>query len=66
MIRILKTIMLKARDFNLHKNTEILNRSFKADSVDVDNIYLSEERLQILYRIGKAIFEPLNEETKAF
>lgn len=64
MVRILKTIMLAARDLNLHKNTEVLNRSFKADSVDVDSVYLTEERLNVLFEIGSALSVPVDEDTK--
>lgn len=64
MVRILKTIMLAARDLNLHKNTEVLNRSFKADSVDVDSVYLTEERLNVLFEISDALSISINEVTK--
>ncbi len=47
----LKTIMRFARDEGLHKNNEIENRSFKAVTYSVDNIYLSEEELERIYRL---------------
>lgn len=49
MIRILKTIMRKAREYKLHNNTEIDNQSFHAAKMEVDNIYLDESKLKILF-----------------
>lgn len=51
MIKILKTIMYAAKDMKLHNNREIENKDFSANYEDVDNVYLSEERIDILYNM---------------
>lgn len=48
---ILKTIMYAAKDMKLHNNREIENKDFSANYEDVDNVYLSEERIDILYNM---------------
>lgn len=49
MIRVLKTIMHKAKDYKLHNNTEIDNQAFHAAKIEVDNVYLDERKLKILF-----------------
>lgn len=69
LISQLKTIMFAAKDLHLHENSEFLNSSFHADSVDVDNIAISDERLKLLYkmaeRLANAQEKGISEKTRA-
>ncbi len=51
LIRKLKKIMRLAKLEGLHNNTEYENRAFKAFSIEVDNIYLTETELRKLSQI---------------
>ena len=51
MIKILKTVMYAAKDMKLHNNREIENKDFSANYEDVDNVYLTEERIDVLYNM---------------
>lgn len=51
MIKILKTVMYAAKDMKLHNNREIENKDFAANYEEVDNVYLSDERIDILYNM---------------
>lgn len=51
MIKILKTIMFAARDLKLHDNREIDHPDFIANYVEVDNVYLTQERINLLYNM---------------
>ena len=50
-IKILKTLMRHAREENLHDNTEIDRKAFKAMKVEVSNIYLSDDELNRLFKL---------------
>lgn len=50
-IKHLKAIMHQAREEGHHKNTEIDNKAFRILTKKVDNIYLSEEELQKMYKL---------------
>ncbi|WP_108823465.1 phage integrase SAM-like domain-containing protein [Dysgonomonas sp. Marseille-P4361] len=52
MIKVLKTVMYAAKDMKLHNNREIENKDFAANYEDVDNVYLSDERVNILYNMN--------------
>lgn len=62
MVQNLITIMLAANDDCLHNNLIVLNRKFKVIKTPVDNVYLTDERLDILYDISKALFSSKREE----
>lgn len=51
MIKVLKTIMYAAKDLKLHNNREIENKDFAANYEEVDNVFLTEERISILYNM---------------
>lgn len=51
MIKVLKTIMYAAKDLKLHNNREIGNKDFAANYEEVDNVFLTEERIDILYNM---------------
>lgn len=51
MIKILKTVMYAAKDMKLHNNREIENSDFVANYEEVDNVYLTQERIDILYNM---------------
>lgn len=51
MIKLLKTIMYAAKDLKLHNNREIENKDFAANYEEVDNVFLTEERISILYNM---------------
>jgi len=51
MIKILKSVMYAAKAKKLHSNNEFMNKDFAAMKVDVDNVYLTEERIDTLYNI---------------
>lgn len=50
-IKNLKTIMRYARDEGYHNNSEIDRRKFKVLREDVDNIYLTEPEIKLLYEM---------------
>lgn len=51
MVKVLKTIMYAAKDLKLHNNREIENKDFAANYEEVDNVFLTEERINILYNM---------------
>lgn len=51
MIKVLKTVMYAAKDLKLHNNREIENKDFVANYEEVDNVFLTEERISILYNM---------------
>jgi len=51
MVKVLKTIMYAAKDLKLHNNREIENKDFAANYEEVDNVFLTEERIDILYNM---------------
>lgn len=51
MVKVLKTIMYAAKDLKLHNNREIENKDFAANYEEVDNVFLTEERIDILYNL---------------
>lgn len=51
MIKVLKTVMYAAKDLKLHNNREIENKDFAANYEEVDNVFLTEERISILYNM---------------
>ncbi len=51
MIKHLKLIMRSAKDHGLHNNTEFERRAFKAPSVEVANIYLTETELNEMLKL---------------
>lgn len=61
MVQDLITIMLAANDDKLHNNLEVLNRKFKAVQAPVDNVYLTDERIDTLFGISRILFNPQNE-----
>lgn len=62
MVHDLITIVLAAHDDKLHNNLEVLNRKFKAVQTPVDNVYLTDERLNILFEFNKILFASKNKE----
>lgn len=50
-VKNLKTFLFAAEDMKLTTNNEFKSARFSADAVDVDNIYLTEERLQEMYQV---------------
>lgn len=51
MVKVLKTIMYAAKDLKLHNNREIENKDFAANYEEVDNVYLTKERIDTLYNM---------------
>lgn len=51
MVKVLKTIMYAAKDLKLHNNREIENKDFAANYEEVDNVFLTQERIDILYNM---------------
>lgn len=49
-IKNLKTFLFAAEDMKLTTTTDFKSARFSADSVDVENVYLTEERLQEMYQ----------------
>ena len=64
LIKQLKIVMRAARDHGLHNNTEIDRRKFKAITVEVHNIYLSEEELRRFYELDSSKLTPLQIEAR--
>lgn len=48
-VKNLKTFLYAAKDMKLTTTTEFESSRFSADSVDVENVYLTDERVQELY-----------------
>ena len=48
-VKNLKIFLYAAKDMKLTTNTDFESRKFAADSQDVDNVYLTEERVQQMY-----------------
>lgn len=48
-VKNLKIFLYAAKDMKLTSNTDFESRKFAADSQDVENIYLTEERVQQMY-----------------
>ena len=50
-VKNLKTFLFAAKDMKLTTSTEFESTHFYAESVDVENVYLTEDRLQQLYEL---------------
>lgn len=53
-VKNLKTFLFAAEDMKLTTTTDYKSAKFSADSVDVENVYVTEERLQDLYEVDFA------------
>lgn len=73
-VKNLKIFMRAAKDMKLTTNTEFESSSFSVDSQEVENVYLTEERVQQLYEIDfqdqttidKLIAQAPNEEERDY
>lgn len=50
-VKNLKTFMFAAEEMKLTTTNEFKSNRFSADSIDVENVYITEERLQELYEV---------------
>lgn len=50
-IKHLKVLMRHAREEGLHNNTEFQRKSFEAMQISVDNVYLNEDELKLIFNL---------------
>ena len=65
-VKTLKIFLNAARDMKLTTTTDFLSRRFSADFVEVDNVYLTEERVQEMYDFNPTDDEQLKERLRHF
>jgi integrase len=65
-VRILKIMLYAAKDMKYINNLDFTNSGFSADWEDVDNVYLTEERVQQMYEFDLSENETLSDARDIF
>lgn len=65
-IKNLKLFMNEASERGIHNNMEFLKKGFKVPKEDIDNIYLTEEEISILYHLDLSKDEKLDQARDLF
>lgn len=65
-IKNLKVFMNEASERGIHNNMEFLKKGFKVPKEDIDNIYLTEEEISILYHLDLSKDEKLDQARDLF
>ena len=65
-VRILKIMLYAAKDMKYIHNLDFTNSGFSADWEDVDNVYLTEERVQQMYEFDLSDNETLSDARDIF
>lgn len=65
-IKNLKVFMNEASERGFHNNMEFLKKGFKVPKEDIDNIYLTEEEISILYNLDLSKDERLDQARDLF
>ena len=65
-IKNMKTMLYAARDLHLTTRDDFMSRQWSADREDVENIYISEERLKELYEFDMSDYQAMKQRAEQY